>query len=230
MGKIQIRYMTVLLVLLLVCLVAFSCRPTIVQSEDSSYRDRQAVPQEASVDKGDEIDDPGTDDQEIESEEIAQEPEEEVPGYLTIYEGLHITGTPVEVDIDDYRLVVKGNVKRQIELSFEEVKALESISIYSELNCPGFFIDKGNWTGIPLKTILDLAGVKDGASEVSFISIDESYQKQIPVEEAFGEGMLVAYEFEDKEFSKYHGFPLRLVADQKAGSYWVKWLGIIEVT
>jgi sulfoxide reductase catalytic subunit YedY len=229
MKKIQIRLITFLLVIMLVSLAAISCRPTLVEGEDISTQSQEEDPIVIDEAENTQQADTEIDKQDNTVDDIEADQDEEVPGYLTIYEGLHITGTHVDVDIEEYRLTVQGEVEKQIELSFEEVKALDSVRIYSELNCPGFFIDKGNWTGVPLKTILELAGIKEGASEVSFISIDESYQKNIPLEEAFEDGMLIAYEFEDEEFSKYHGFPLRLVADEKAGSYWVKWLGTIEV-
>ena len=41
--------------------------------------------------------------------------------------------------------------------------------------------------------------------------------------------MIIAYQFNGKEFHKVHGFPLRLVAGGKEGSDWVKWLSRIIV-
>jgi DMSO/TMAO reductase YedYZ molybdopterin-dependent catalytic subunit len=44
-----------------------------------------------------------------------------------------------------------------------------------------------------------------------------------------GEGMLIAYAFEDKPLLKVHGYPLRVVAKDQQGNRWVKWLGEIVV-
>lgn len=150
-------------------------------------------------------------------------------GYLDLYEGLHITGRVIKVDIKTYRLEVTGAVKKTLSLTFDEVKSLPSERIYSELECPGFFTDSGYWTGVKILDLLDRAGLKEDATRVEFIAIDESYSKILALEEILPEGFLIAYEFNDKEFSEYHGFPLRVVAKDLPGSVWVKWLGKIEV-
>jgi DMSO/TMAO reductase YedYZ molybdopterin-dependent catalytic subunit len=41
--------------------------------------------------------------------------------------------------------------------------------------------------------------------------------------------VFVAYHFNDKEFHKVHGYPLRITADGEPGYVWVKWLGEIRV-
>jgi DMSO/TMAO reductase YedYZ molybdopterin-dependent catalytic subunit len=158
-----------------------------------------------------------------------QESTEQQPGYLDEYEGLHITGEPIDVDIKTYRLEIAGAVDKTLSLTFDEVKNLPAVRIYSELDCPGFFIDKGYWTGVKILDLLDMAGLKENAKRVEFSAIDESYSQILALEEIQPEGFLIAYEFNDKEFSKYHGFPLRVVAKGLPGSIWVKWLGKIEV-
>jgi DMSO/TMAO reductase YedYZ molybdopterin-dependent catalytic subunit len=149
--------------------------------------------------------------------------------YLDLYEGLHITGTPIDVDIKSYRLNISGAVDKELSLTFDDIKKMESIREEIELVCPGFFEDKGYWTGVNVIDILNLAGIKKEAKNVEFISVDGSYTQTLPIEKIKGEGFLVAYQFNDSEFSKYHGYPLRLTAKGEAGSYWVKWLGKINV-
>ena len=151
------------------------------------------------------------------------------PGYLDEYEGLHITGEPIDVDIKTYRLEIAGAVDKTLSLTFDEVKSLPSVRIYSELECPGFFIDKGYWTGVKILDLLNMAGLKENAKRVEFSAVDGSYSKILALEEIQPEDFLIAYKFNDKEFSKYHGFPLRVVAKGLPGSVWVKWLGKIEV-
>ena len=151
------------------------------------------------------------------------------PSYLQLYEGLHITGTPIEVDIKTYRLKITGAVEKPLSLTFDEVKKLPSVREDITLECPGFFIDKGYWTGVKIPDLLNMAGIKKEAKRVEFTSIDGSYSQILALEEIKPDGFLVAYQFNDKEFSKYHGYPLRVVAKDQAGSVWVKWLGTIEV-
>jgi DMSO/TMAO reductase YedYZ molybdopterin-dependent catalytic subunit len=149
--------------------------------------------------------------------------------YLDLYEGLHITGTPIDVDIKSYHLNISGAVDKELSMTFDDIKKMESVREEIELNCPGFFIDKGYWTGVKVIDILNLAGIAKGAKNVEFISIDGSYTQTLPIEKLKSDGYLIAYQFNDREFSKYHGYPIRLTAKGEAGSYWVKWLGEIKV-
>ena len=171
----------------------------------------------------------GTSDTESANKDNNQESIEQQPGYLDEYEGLHITGELIDVDIKIYRLEIAGAVDKTLSLTFDEVKSLPSVRIYSELDCPGFFTDKGYWTGVKILDLLDMAGLKENAKRVEFSAVDGSYSKILALEEIQPEDFLIAYKFNDKEFSKYHGFPLRVVAKGLPGSVWVKWLGKIEV-
>ena len=150
-------------------------------------------------------------------------------GYLDLYQGLHITGIPIDVDIKTYRLTIDGLVNKEVSLTFDDVKKLSSVREEISLTCPGFFTDVGFWTGARVIDLLNLAGVQSGAIDVNFYSIDKSYSKTLPLDLLKNDGFLIAYQFNDKEFSKYHGYPLRLVAKGEAGSNWVKWLGEIKV-
>ena len=151
------------------------------------------------------------------------------PDYLSFVDGLHVTGTPIEVDAEAYRLAVDGSVENPLSLAIGEIRRLGSERIYMELECPGFFVDKGHWTGVRVSEVLDKAAVKDGARTVHFTSIDGSYTQVLSLEKVLKGNVLLAYEFEDRPFAVYHGFPLRLAAEGEAGSVWVKWLGRIEV-
>jgi len=165
-----------------------------------------------------------------------QEKQEELPGGAALggaypeVDGLHVTGSPIAVSISQYRLEVTGAVDNPLSLTFDEVKALEPVRKYITLVCPGFFTDEGYWTGVELRKLLEIAGVGQDAAKVRFVSLDGSYSKTLPLEKVMaGDGILVAYQFNDKEFSDIHGYPLRIAADGEPGYIWVKWLGKIEV-
>jgi DMSO/TMAO reductase YedYZ molybdopterin-dependent catalytic subunit len=168
-----------------------------------------------------------------ESQEEAQD--EDIPlnnplGFTNeVIDGLHVTGNPVEVDIDEYRLEVSGEVDNPLSLTFDEIKEMESKRIFAVLDCPGFFADEGYWTGVELKSLLELAGVHEDAFRISFVSID-GYTGTLSLEDIMeNEGILVAYHFQDKEFPEVHGYPLRIVAKGVTGNVWVKWLAEIKV-
>jgi len=143
-------------------------------------------------------------------------------------DGLHLTGTPIKVDIDTYRLKVSGAVKKELSLTFDDVKKMPSERVFSELVCPGFFTDSGYWTGVKIIDILNIAGINENAKTAEFKSLD-GYLSDILIDKFSSEGFLIAYEFNDKEFAEENGYPLRVVAKGETGSVWVKWLGEIIV-
>ena len=152
-----------------------------------------------------------------------------IGGAYPLVEGLHVTGQPIDIDIDTYRLRVSGIVETPLSLSLTEIQDMEAQREFVTLVCPGFFIDEGHWTGVKIGDLLSLARIKEGATRVTFVSADGGYSANLTVEEVMGEGMLIAYSFEDKPLSRVHGYPLRVVAKDQQGNRWVKWLGEIIV-
>ena len=146
-----------------------------------------------------------------------------------LFDGLHVTGKPFDLDEESYRLTVTGKVDRPLSLSFDEVKMLPKVRRELTLVCPDTFTDEGIWTGVLVRTLLEEAGIRDDAEIVIFSVPDDSYRTRFPVEEASGDEMLISYEFNGKQFHRLHGFPLRLVAGGEEGSNWVKWLQKIVV-
>jgi DMSO/TMAO reductase YedYZ molybdopterin-dependent catalytic subunit len=146
-----------------------------------------------------------------------------------LVEGLHVTGTPIDVDLATYRLTVEGAVERPLALSYEELQAFPRKRSFETLVCPGFFTDEGHWTGVPLEVLLERAGVREGAQSVDFVAADGSYRSSLTLRDAREARVLIAYQFDDRPLPKIHGFPLRVIAPGQAGSVWVKWLGKIVV-
>ena len=149
---------------------------------------------------------------------------------LTPIEALGKTGSPVQIDIATYRLSVDGLVEHPLSLSYDDLLALPAVSQVPRLECPGFFVDYAEWTGPLVRTILEQAGVQSGAVEVEFFDGDEDpYQKVLTLEEALANDTYLAYQVNGQTLPVEHGYPLRLVAGSKLGSYWVKWLVRIQV-
>ena len=162
----------------------------------------------------------------VDSEPLIVDP----PYTNPIVDGLHVTGTPIDVNIALYRLKVDGMVQTELNLSFDEIKAMPSVRFFAILNCPGFFNDSGYWTGVEIKYLMEKAGIKkDTTKTLTFSDIKNGYSMDMDLSKIEQEGFLVAYKYNDKEFSPENGFPLRIVAPGEAGSLWVKWLGEIKV-
>ncbi len=92
------------------------------------------------------------------------------------------------------------------------------------------------WTGVRLKDLLQRAGVKAGAVDVSVAGLDEAplynmnkFVKALSIDHALSDEVLVAYSMNDKPLPMLNGFPLRLVVPGWYATYWVKSLASIQV-
>ena len=218
----MIKFLTFVAVLtVLFFLTACTPRTDVIESSDRS-----------SASGGNTVDSKNTSESAVSEKSGTEDTDNFTPstlGYLQKFEGLHITGNPIDIDIEEYRLKITGAVENPLELSFEEVKNMPLRRSAMDLNCPGFFIDRGYWTGVPVKHLLDEAVPHTGAMEVTFISYDGEYTQTVSLKDVLNKNYLVAYHFEDKEFHKVHGYPLRIAAEGVPGSVWVKWLGEIRI-
>lgn len=147
---------------------------------------------------------------------------------LTPIEDLHITGVPQDVDINVYRLVINGLVDKPLSLSYQDLMVYSPVTDIGVINCPGYFVDIAEWTGVPLNTILTEAGLQPGATQVTFYSLD-GYQATLPLEHINKYEVFLAYKVNGETLPKEHGYPLRVVDSGSDGYAWVKWLERIEV-
>ena len=142
--------------------------------------------------------------------------------------GLHMTGHPVIINVASYRLLVTGLVDHPLSLSYDDLRCMPKVTARLDLVCPGVFEDVGTWSGVPLKYILDLAGLQSTAKVVRLVAADK-YESQIYLQDALKAGNFLAYEMKGQPLPILHGFPLRAVFPGMPGSRWVKWLLEIRV-
>ncbi len=141
---------------------------------------------------------------------------------------LHITGKAQDVDISTYRLTISGLVEKPLSLTYQNILAYPSVTATGVIDCPGFFTDIAEWTGVPLNTLLAEAGLKSGARWVTFYAVD-GYQQTLSLEEINEESVFLAYKVNGQILPPEHGYPLRVAANGSVGAKWVKWLASIEV-
>lgn len=153
-----------------------------------------------------------------------------IPGYLQVDPdtGLHMTGTPTQVDFESYRLTITGLVDHPLSFTYEQLRCLPKITASPSLICEGYFVDVATWSGVDLKSLLDLAGIQKSASQIKIKAAD-GYAIAVPLESALKEGNFLAYEVNGKTLPVLQGFPLRAVFPSLNGLYWAKWLVGIEV-
>ena len=137
------------------------------------------------------------------------------------------------VDATKWRFTVSGLVKTPLSLSYADVRSLDQVDQPSTLTCisnevGGDLTGTGIWSGVPLRTLLDLSDLADGAAMVVMRSVT-GYADAIPIDRALDSRNLVAYAFGGQALTREHGFPARMILPGLYGMKNVKWLSGIEV-
>src|SRR5260370_21295066 len=164
----------------------------------------------------------------------------------------HWAGIPNEIDVNGFRLTVRGNVNQTLSLSIEELLALPQMELAAVNQCSGnsrgYFqprvsgaqwshgaMGNARWTGVSLKTVLDRAGVKAGAVQVRVSGMDEAVlpeapklMKSLAIDHARDGEVMLAYAMNGEQLPLLNGFPLPLIVPGWDSTYWVKLLKDIE--
>ena len=167
----------------------------------------------------------------------------------------HWSGIPTAIDAQTYRLKVGGNVNTPLELSLADLKqmadATELVAVNQcSGNSRGHLSPRANggqlsngamgnarWTGVPLRKVLEKAGVKAGSVQVSFNGLDTppvgdgpDFMKALNIDHALDGEVMLAWQMNGADLPMLNGYPLRLVVPGYYGTYWVKHLSDITVT
>ena len=154
-----------------------------------------------------------------------------------------------DVDPSKHRLMINGLVKTPMVLTMDEVMRLPSVSRFHFIECgANTAVEWGNvavptvqythgmiscseFTGVPLITLLQLAGVD--LKKARFVLAEgadgSSMTRTIPMSLITSGEVLVAYGQNGEMLRPENGYPLRLVVPGVQGVSWVKYLRRIEV-
>src|SRR5258706_6911940 len=160
---------------------------------------------------------------------------------------------PPDVDAANWRLEVAGLVETPLALSLAELRALPAVEEAITLECAGngrgLFrlpstsgtqwergaVGTARWRGVPLRALLERAGVRPEARHVWFEAADQAtlpqvphFVRSIPLEKAMDD-VLLAYGMNGVPLPKRHGAPLRAVVPGWFGMASTKWLTRIRV-
>src|SRR5437660_4036128 len=166
----------------------------------------------------------------------------------------HLADIPLRIDPDTFQVAVTGKVTSPLNLSLKELKtSFEPIEIVAVNQCSGnsrgFFeprvaggqlangaMGNARWRGVPLKAVLDKAGVMQGAKQVTFNGLDgpvvpdtPDFVKALDIDHARDGEVMLAYGMNGEDLPVLNGFPLRLIVPGYYGTYWVKHLNEITV-
>ena len=159
-------------------------------------------------------------------------------------------GHPV-VDPATFRLKISGLVDRPASLSLDDLRKMKATEMVAGFECSGNrrpmqgLSGNGRWKGVPLRTVLQQAGVKLQAREFVFFGadhgpedvdfrgtvskVDQQFGRSLPREKALSPELLLAYDLNGEPLTRHQGSPLRLVVPGWYGVANVKWLSSIHV-
>lgn len=120
------------------------------------------------------------------------------------------------IDAARWRLRTGGR-----EISYDELLVFDD-RVTCTLDCTGGFYSTQEWSGVRLDRLVDVSG-RAGIRVVS----QTGYDRRFPAEEAWR--LLLATRFGGRPLDAGHGYPARLVAPERRGFWWVKWVVAIEV-
>jgi len=165
----------------------------------------------------------------------------------------HWSAIPTQVDVDTFKLAVRGHVSKELSLTLKDVQALPQVEMAAVNQCSGnsrgFFeprvagaqwangaMGNARWTGVRLADVLAHAGVKPGAVQVRFKGMDEppvagapKFAKSLDLAHASDGEVMIAYGMNGEQLPLLNGFPLRLIVPGWYATYWIKMLNDIEV-
>jgi DMSO/TMAO reductase YedYZ molybdopterin-dependent catalytic subunit len=183
-------------------------------------------------------------------------PFDQLDAFLTPTELFYIRShfpTPT-IDVATYQLRIDGAVRNPLALSYQELRDMRHETRIATLECAGnsrvFLVPQvrgaqwelgavGNaeWTGVPLRALLERAGLDDDVCEILLEGADRgvpaaepkppgpiSYARSVPREKAVQPDVLIAYQMNGRDLPGDHGYPVRAIVPGHYGMASVKWL------
>ena len=160
---------------------------------------------------------------------------------------------PYVPDASTWRLQISGKVRAPFSLSLDGIRRLPQKTLRVTLECAGNgrayisprwlsmpwmygAVGTAEWTGTPLRHVLEGAGLDAGIVEVAFFGADRGFDKGIEhpygrslePKLALGDDVLLVHAMNGQPLLPQHGFPLRLIVPGWYGMASVKWLHRIE--
>lgn len=110
-----------------------------------------------------------------------------------------------------YRLEVHGEVDKVLDLSFRDIVAMDQVTRAEDVHCvTGWTVLGARWTGIQVKTLAKLAGVRKSARHVIFEAA-HGYTANVRLKEALADNVMIAHKIDGRPIATEHGAPVRAV-------------------
>ncbi len=156
---------------------------------------------------------------------------------------------------DSWRLTVGGAVTQPQEISYADLLNAPARTISTTMECAGNHrlglaplpqgepwgggaVSSGQWQGVPLRWVLERAGVQSSAVEILFEGADQGivatspeavpFARSLPLAQALDPDTMLAYQLNGVPLPPAHGGPVRLLVPDWYGMASVKWL--VQIT
>lgn len=141
------------------------------------------------------------------------------------------TVTPIPTFTNEnWSFRIDGLVDNARSWDWEKFVQLKRKVQVSDFHCvTGWSVYDNTWEGIPLKELLQDAGVQSKAKTVKFYSGDGVYTDSLTLEQAAMDDVMVAVLHDGKPISRELGGPVRLIVPRMYAYKSVKWLNRIEL-
>lgn len=121
----------------------------------------------------------------------------------------------------DWRLIVDGLVARPLAVPLDRIRRMPARTQITRHDCVEGWSAIGQWTGVPLKLLLDAAGLKPEARYIVFHCADDfggtPYYESIDMIDAFHPQTILAWGMNGRMLPVGHGAPLRLRVERQLG-------------
>ena len=169
----------------------------------------------------------------------------------------HLESIPNAVDLKNWKLQIEGNVSKPLALSLLDLmNKFKPVSLAAVNQCSGNSRSRlqprvagaqwGNgamwnamWTGVRLRELLDIVGIKGGSLQVQFQGLETGqgpeglgsnlFLKSLDLANPILDECVVAYLMNGEPLPMLNGFPVRLVVPGYFATYWTKCLTWIRV-
>jgi len=138
-----------------------------------------------------------------------------------------IRGTQV-VDISTYRLQLDGLVEQSASFTYDELLASPHQRKLVTLFCVEGWSVKALWDGIPVVDLLTMVKPLPEANTVIFHASD-GYTTSLPLQTVVDRNLILADHINGIALPPAQGFPFMLVAEEKWGYKWIRWVVRIEL-
>ena len=136
------------------------------------------------------------------------------------------TVPPANLAAWDFR--VSGLVNTPVTLTWEQFRALPHTQLTVDIHCVTRWskLDTA-WEGVPIRAILDLAGLRPAVSHV-LAHCEQGYTTNMPLAVLDDDDVLLADTYDGKPLDPEHGYPLRLLVPKRYFWKSAKWIRGLE--